>query len=108
MSDGTNGEPSAPAPFTADQQTVVGLPDYDYIERKRARHQKLRALLQRRDPNGSSTNLWDINVRKTLGESRLSPEEMAVLRRQTKRPARRRRMEQVRHTHDIISFLLKG
>lgn len=42
FSDGTNGEPSAPAPYRG-PESQVGLPDYKYYERIKARHKK-RAL----------------------------------------------------------------
>ena len=52
FSDGTNGEPTAYPPSSGDAGTAVGLPDYKYLERKKRRHEKLRALLQRRNPGG--------------------------------------------------------
>lgn len=70
FSDGTNGDPASLAPSTGDLGTVPGLPDYKYVERS---HQKklnrLRALLQRRDPGGISQNPLDIELRRSLGEN---------------------------------------
>lgn len=63
FSDGTNGEPSGYPPSRGDADTAVGLPDYKYIERKKARHDKLLALRQRRDPNSLSKSPWDIKAR---------------------------------------------
>lgn len=89
FSDGTNGEPTGYTPSGGDAGTAVGLPDYKYLERKKRRHEKLRALQQRRDPDGVSANPVDISIRSALGE-RLSAEEMAILKSQTKRRPRRR------------------
>lgn len=69
FSDGTNGEPSAPASFAGDGGTNVGLPDYKYLERKKARHDKLKALMKRRDPSQISRVAWDRKARAGLGES---------------------------------------
>lgn len=93
MSDGTNGEPSAPGSFSGDAGTQVGLPDYKYLERKRKQRPRVRALLHRRDPYGISKNPWDRKARELLmRESRLSREELAILRKQThKRHVQRRR-----------------
>lgn len=90
FSDGTNGEPSAPGRYTGDTGAVAGLPDYKYLERKKARREKLRALLQRRDPDAISANPMDKELRASLGEQRLSSEEMAILKSQTRRRRRLR------------------
>ncbi len=50
FADGTSGDSNTYAPDTGDAGTAVGLPDYKYLERKKHRHEKLRALMQRRDP----------------------------------------------------------
>jgi len=91
FSDGTNGEPSAPGRAVGDTGTTVGVPDYKYNERLKKRHEKLRALMQRRDPDGVSKVPWDAQMRsqaESIQEQRLSPEEMAILRRTTKRRRR--------------------
>lgn len=90
FSDGTSGGRAGEMPSPGDAGTAVGLPDYKYLERKKRRHDKLRALMQRRDPDSSSTNPVDRQIQATLGEGRLSAEEMAILKRQTK-PRRHRR-----------------
>lgn len=69
FSDGTNGEPSAPASYAGDGGTNVGLPDYKYLERKKARHEKLRALLQRRDLTHRSRVDWDTRASAGMRES---------------------------------------
>ena len=96
FSDGTNGGPTGYPPSGGSAGSAVGLPDYKYLERKKRRHDKLRALMQRRDPDKVSTNLWDKNVRSVMGEQRLSREEMTILKRQT-----RRRQLRVREDEEI-------
>lgn len=91
FSDGTNGEPSAPGRAVADQGTAVGVPDYKYNDRLKKRREKLAALMQRRDPDRASKMPWDVQMRsqaESIQEQRLSPEEMVILRRQTKRRRR--------------------
>lgn len=67
--DGTSGEPAAPAPYAGDALTNVGLPDYKYIDRLKAKHDKLRKLLQRPDPNGRSRVAWDRRAQAGIRES---------------------------------------
>jgi len=59
FSDGTNGEPSAAAPFTGGQGEQAGLPDYKYLERQQKWAKRLKALRARRDPDG---------IEKPIGE----------------------------------------
>jgi hypothetical protein len=68
FSDGTNGEPSGAPPSGGGAGSQVGIPDYKYLERKKNRHDKLKALMQRRDPDGTSTNPVDQKIRTRLGE----------------------------------------
>lgn len=51
-SDGTNGEPTGYPPSGGDIGSTVGVPDYKYVERLKTRREKLKALIQRRDPDG--------------------------------------------------------
>ena len=69
FSDGTNGEPSAPAPFVGDTGTVGGLPDYKSIDRMREKRRKLHALIRRRAPLTHSKAAWDPNARAGMPES---------------------------------------
>lgn len=69
FSDGTNGEPSAPAAFVGDLGTGAGLPDYKYIDRLKAKHHKLKKLLKRREPLGHSSVAWDRRAGAGLKES---------------------------------------
>lgn len=60
FSDGTNGEPSGYPPSGGDMNSSAGLPDYKYVERLKNRREKLKALIQRRDPDG---------IEKRIGEA---------------------------------------
>lgn len=107
FSDGTNGEPSAPGRAVGDTGTTVGVPDYKYNERLKNRHEKLRALMQRRDPDGIEKPLdyAAIVAKMGLKEQRLSAEELAILRRAPKR-RRRPRFEQ-KEIAEIIAHVLE-
>ncbi len=52
FSDGTNGGPTGYPPSGGDLNSAAGVPDYKYVERLRKRREKLKALIQRRDPDG--------------------------------------------------------
>jgi hypothetical protein len=69
FSDGTNGEPSAPAPSTADTGTAVGLPDYKQVDRLKAKHEKLRKLLNQSQAGRYSKVSWDPRTRAGLREA---------------------------------------
>lgn len=114
FSDGTNGDPSAPGRANGDTGTTVGVPDYKYNERLKNRHEKLLALRQRRDPDGIEKPLDYSAIMKqiikrsgesNLKEQRLSAEEKAILRGQTKR-RRRPRFEQ-QEIDGIIAHVLE-
>lgn len=70
FSDGTNGEPTGSPPSGGGAGSQVGLPDYKYLERKKSRHDKLKALMQRRDPEGLSSQPVDKEIRAYLGKER--------------------------------------
>lgn len=52
FSDGTNGGPTGYPPSGGDLGSTAGVPDYKYLERLKKRKEKLKALIQRRDPDG--------------------------------------------------------
>jgi Family of unknown function (DUF6302)/ADP-Ribosyltransferase in polyvalent proteins len=67
FSDGTNGEPSAPAPFSTGDQTRAGLPDYKTIDRIRKKRDKKLAKPVTEDQNNFKGWFKDSKVVDSAG-----------------------------------------
>lgn len=58
FSDGTGGEPSTCGSHPGESDPT-GLPDYKFLERLKKRKEKLKALIQRRDPDGIEQHIGE-------------------------------------------------